>query len=409
MKNDNPSDYTFEQGPMGAIGESASLMLRVNRNCPWNRCLFCPVYKNERFSSRSVEDLKHDIDAVSRTRDLIMSVAGQRGTITSELLYEVVSRNLRIYGALNSQPSHEQQLARSCLSCAANWIFHGSERVFLQDADALAVKAVDLVEILNYLKSSFPTIKTVTCYARSKSCARRSVEELIALEQAGLTWCFIGVESGCDTVLEYMKKGATRNDHIEAGGKLRRAGINVAAFVMPGLAGLERSLSKKHIDDTVLVLNEMQPREIRVRSLAVLLRAPLYQLWKSGEFVAPTEDSLAGEMRQLLEGIKVKCMIETLQMTNPVICLKGSIVAKRESALKQLDDYLARNPNERARFNLGRYCRGGYAHFAEEWGGLTAELERLIDEASASVEAGSSDALERVEKALFALKSTGIP
>jgi histone acetyltransferase (RNA polymerase elongator complex component) len=412
MSNDDPSDYVFESGPMGAIGESGSLMFRVNRNCPWNRCLFCPVYKNERFSSRSVEELKRDIDAISRTRDLIVDTAGSidaNNVITSELLYEVVERNPQIYGAIDAQPSFEEQMARGCLGRTANWISYGAKRVFLQDADALAMKVSGLAETLDYLKRSFPSIDTITCYARSKSCARRSDEELIALKRAGLTWCFIGVESGCDAVLEYMKKGATRKDHIEAGRKLSLAGIDMAAFVMPGLAGCEQLLSKTHIADTVSVLNEMRPQEIRVRSLAVLQKAPLFRRWESGEFVAPTEDSLVAEMQLLLEGIKVDCTIEALQMTNPVINLKGPIGAKRRTALKQIGEYRALTPIERARFNLERYCRGGYIRYVEEWGGLNAELERLIDEAHKGVKAGAPNALDLVEKALFALKSMGIP
>lgn len=412
MKNDDPSNYVFESGPMGAIGEAGSLMLRVNRNCPWNRCLFCPVYKNERFSSRSAGELKRDIDAVSRTRNLIVDTATRLGadnTITSELLYEVVGRNPQIYGALNAEPSREQQMARGCLGRTANWAFYGAKRVFLQDADALAMKAAELVDTLDYLKRSFPTIDTITCYARSKSCARRSVEELTALRRAGLTWCFIGVESGCDTVLEYMKKGVTRKEHIEAGSKLRLAGIDLAAFVMPGLAGREQVLSKTHIADTVSVLNEMRPKEIRVRSLAVLQKAPLYRRWESDEFVAPTEDSLVEEMQLLLEGIKVECTIETLQMTNPVINLKGPIGTNRRSILKQIGEYRALTPIERARFNLQHYCKGGYIRCVEEWGGLDAELERLIDEAYKGAEADAPNALDLVEKALFALKSTGIP
>lgn len=408
MKNNNTLDYVFESGPVGAIGEYGSLMLRVNRNCPWNRCLFCPLYKNQRFSSRSVEELKHDIDAVRRIHDLIMTMVVSCG-LTSELLYEVVGRQPQIYGAVGTQPSPQQQMARSSLSRTANWIFHGARRVFLQDADALAMKVPDLVEVVDYLKNAFPTIDTITCYARSKSCARRSVEELIALKNAGLTWCFIGVESGCDAVLEYMKKGVTRREHIEAGNKLRLARINVAAFVMPGLAGYRQSPANTHIADTVFVLNEMRPKEIRVRSLAVLQQAPLYQLWKSGEFIAPTEDSLVEEMRELLEGIKVKCAIETLQMTNPVISLQGPIGVKRKSALKQLEAYRALTPNQRARFNLQRYCEGGYIRYAEDCGFLNEKIERLIDEACTGIEADASEAPDLVEKALFALKSIGIP
>ena len=54
----------FEQGPIRPPSEAQSLLLRVTRNCPWNRCTFCPVYKGARFSVRPVAHLVRDIDAV---------------------------------------------------------------------------------------------------------------------------------------------------------------------------------------------------------------------------------------------------------------------------------------------------------------------------------------------------------
>jgi hypothetical protein len=397
---------------MGAIGETGSLLLRVNRNCPWNRCLFCPVYKNERFSTRSVADLKRDIDAVKRTRDLIYSEDQGRGdeeTISPDLLHEVVSGNPSIYGVLRTQPKPEQRAARSCLSHTAGWLYNGAKRVFLQDADALAMKVSDLVEILEYLKRVFPTIDTITCYARAKSCERRSVEELTALKHAGLSWCFIGVESGCDTVLGYMNKGVTGTEHIEAGEKLRQAGIDVAAFVMPGLGGRDPLLSRKHILDTVHVLNRMQPNEVRVRSLAVLESSLLYRRWQSGEFIAPSEDQLVEELSALINGIGFECTIETLQMTNPVINIKGPIGIRRESALKQLEEYQALSPVDRARFNLKRYVGGQYLEFVDDWGKFDQALETLIQHACESAKTNAPDALELADKAIFTLKSKGIP
>lgn len=410
MNSLNPSDYALEAGPMGAIGEVGSLLLRVNRNCPWNRCLFCPVYKNEPFSNRSVEEIKHDIDAVRRTSDLIRETANCEGDeITYGLLSAIVGRNPQVYGSVAVPPSLEQLRARGCLNLTANWLSSGAKRVFLQDADALALKVSDLVEVITYLKHSFPTIDTITCYARSKSCAHRSVEELTALQYAGLTWCFLGIESGCDAVLAFMKKGVIRKEHSAAGFKLGRAGINTAAFVMPGLAGYKRSQAMAHIADTVSVLNEMQPQEIRVRSLAVLQNTPLYKLWETGEFTAPTEDSLAEEICWLLEGIKVSCTLETLQMTNPVISMRGPLRIKKQQALAQLQDYLALTPRRRALFNFRHYCRGGYVQYAEEREKLNAEMERLIDDAYNAVAEDAPNALDLVEKAVFALKSTGIP
>jgi hypothetical protein len=412
MADASPLQYATEPGPMGAIGESEALMLRVNRNCPWNRCLFCPVYKNDKFSTRPVGELERDIDAVSRTRDLLADAADKVGAdelVSPEVLREVVAANPSIYGTAGEAPAPGQRLALGCLSGTARFLFHGARRVFLQDADALAMKVPRLVETLKYLKRSFPTIDTITCYARSRSCARRPAEDLSALAESGLSWCFVGVESGCDEVLDFVKKGVTAQEHIDAGRKLRRAGIEVAAFVMPGLAGHDPALSGRHVAETVRVLNRMRPSEIRVRSLAVLVYAPLYEHWKRGEFAAPTEDALVEEISGLLSGIDYECVIETLQMTNPVVAVKGPIGEKREPALKRLSAYRALAPNERALFNLKRYLGGGYLRYLEAWGGIDDELERLIDEAWKAVESDAPDALEMVDKALFAMKSRGVP
>ncbi|MDD4355686.1 MAG: hypothetical protein PHN98_00430, partial [Smithellaceae bacterium] len=42
-------------------GGSASLLLRVTENCPWNKCTFCEMYKGHKFVYRPVEDIKADI------------------------------------------------------------------------------------------------------------------------------------------------------------------------------------------------------------------------------------------------------------------------------------------------------------------------------------------------------------
>jgi len=68
---DNAEQVIMEMGPMGPIGDGDSLMLRVNRHCPWNQCLFCAVYKRERFSRRSETELIVDVDALARTAELL--------------------------------------------------------------------------------------------------------------------------------------------------------------------------------------------------------------------------------------------------------------------------------------------------------------------------------------------------
>lgn len=408
MISKRPEDYTIEIGPMGPIGEGEALLLRINRNCPWNQCLFCPVYKGKRFAIRKADEVKRDIDAVRRVCDLLEIEVGFTEEKGRDAIETLIKNNPEIYGEYPVNVIEKQWLALQSLSHIARWMIYGAKRVFLQDANALFMKPIDLIEVLKYLKQSFPTIDTITCYARSKTCDQRYEEELKELKDAGLSWCFVGIESGDDQVLNFMKKGAKKKEHISGGQKIMRAGINMAAFVMPGLAGKNDELAKKHIWETIEVLNEIRPTEVRVRSLAILEAAPLFQKWVSGEFEAPSDDQMVEEVKMLVEGIHFDCTLETLQMTN-VLTLKGPFSERKETLLQWIESYQSLSKEDRARFLLSRYLYDGYLACVKSWGMYDARLKATIEEAQMSLEKHSPDALEKVERAIFEMKSKGIP
>jgi hypothetical protein len=369
------------------------------------------VYKENRFSARSVEEVKRDIDTARRVGDLLEGTSwaiGLSGYVQHEVIEAVIKTYPDVYGKYPSANTKSQWTALHCLSNVANWYMYGARRVFLQDANALFMKPEELIEVLRYLKKAFPTVDTVTCYARSRTCAQRSAEEWKDLHAAGLSWCFVGVESGCDEVLEFMKKGASRKEHIEGGRKLMDSGIQMAAFIMPGLAGRDPERSRRHTADTIAVLNETRPSEVRVRSLAVLERAPLYGKWTAGGFLPPGEDQMVEELREMIEGLTFDCAFETLQMTN-AFTFRGRLPAQKKSFLDALGEYQSLPPVERARYLLNRYVRGGYLNFVQSWDPLDSTLEKKIDEAEKSLEGESPEALEKVEGVLWAIKSKGIP
>jgi len=405
-------NYSIDIGPMGPIGEGEALILRVTRNCPWNRCLFCPVYKEKRFSYRNVPEIKSDINAVKRIVELIETTSwdiGFSGRIKGEILQEVIRSHPEIYGEDPYHTTQDNWLALSSLNNVANWLCYGAKRVFLQDANALIMRPGELIEVLTYLKETFPTIQTITCYARSKTCAQRSREELRALKEAGLSWLFVGIESGCDEVLRYMKKGVTSTEHIRGGQKVIEAGINLAAFVMPGLAGNDETLVKQHVSGTINVLNQIKPTEVRIRSLAIIEGSPLYERWESGDFKAPTEDQMVDELRQIIEGLTFDCTIETLQMTNVLFTTKGRLSTRKEEMLAAIAGYQALSPIEQLRFKFNRYVYGGYLDCVMRSGRLDSRLNQLIEEAKISLEQESPDAVAKTEQAIFAIKSKGIP
>ena len=78
QKKDQPYQG-FEQGPIRPPSEAYSLLIRVTRNCPWNRCAFCPVYKGANFSLRPVEHVIADIDAEGNTMSTCPAVGKTDG------------------------------------------------------------------------------------------------------------------------------------------------------------------------------------------------------------------------------------------------------------------------------------------------------------------------------------------
>jgi hypothetical protein len=407
-----PVDYSMEMGPMGPIGEGGALMLRVNRNCPWNRCLFCPAYKERRFSPRTGAEIEREIDAVRRVVDLLESASweiGLGGRIQAETVERAVHSHPEIYGEGPGRIAPEQaSAARHTLYNVAGWLANGGARVFLQDANALVMKTGELAGALKYLQRCFPSVTAVTSYARSKTCAQKSAAELQELKDAGLSWVFVGIESGNDEVLKRMRKGAAKKDHMDAGRKIISSGIRMAAFVMPGLGGGAPDLSRSHVRDTLEVLNEIRPTEVRVRSLAVLETSLLAKEVEEGQFSPPTEDGMAEELRMLLEGISFDCTFETLQMTN-LFAFKGLLGERRDQWLGQIEHFQRKSPLERAQFLFCRYVNGGYLHCVKSWGKDSAALAALVAAAEKSLEGHSPDAPAKVERAVFAIKSKGIP
>ena len=53
-------DYDFP--PFRPPSEANSLLLRVTRGCPWNRCTFCSMYKETKFEIRDLEEILGDIE-----------------------------------------------------------------------------------------------------------------------------------------------------------------------------------------------------------------------------------------------------------------------------------------------------------------------------------------------------------
>jgi len=259
----------FEQGPIRPPSEAASLLIRATRNCPWNRCAFCPVYKGSKFEIRPVEEIEADIDAVALIVEAVRETSRRLG------------HNGRMDAAVIESIFRDPSAVDQTRSVAA-WLYNGARTVFIQDANSLVMKTADLVRILIKLKETFPQIDRITSYARSKTVARKSLDELRDLAAAGLTRIHIGLESAFDPLLEFMKKGTTASDHVEAGRKVTASGISLSEYVILGLGG--KRWWREHAVATAMALNEINPDYIRVRTLAVPPGTALHDRIEAGEF-----------------------------------------------------------------------------------------------------------------------------
>lgn len=297
----------FEQGVIRPPSEASSLLIRVTRNCPWNRCLFCPAYKGTTFSRRSLDEINKDIDEMAR---------------------------------------HHGKNSSSITSA------------FLQDADSLILPTQELLAILQHMKDKFPGITRVTSYARAKSLKKKGVDSLVSLKKAGLTRIHTGLESGSLQVLKLIKKGEKPEDMIEGGRRVMAAGISLSEYIMPGIGG--RALTHDHALETARVLNMIRPNFIRVRTFALPPDSPMQTMVDEGRFQPLSDSEIVSEIRLLLVNLDdmpahFRCGDFSL---NLLMHVDGFLDKDKKRLLAELDAFLALSKEDQKAYSLLQ--RSGY-------------------------------------------------
>ena len=263
-------------GPIRPPSEAYSLLVRVTRNCPWNRCEFCSVFKGKKFAIRPIEEIKQDILAAKRTAEDVKKWADQ----TKYSLSYVARYN------------------------GITWLMDdGVKSVFVQDSDSLVMKTEALVETLNFIRETFPSVERICTYARGKTVFKKKFDDLKKLRKAGLSRLHIGLETGDDELLAYVRKGADASQMIEAGRKAVAAGFEVSEYIMPGLGGRERW--EQHALNSARVLNKINPRFIRLRTFHLISGTPMAEKVRQGEFHTQSVRGVLKEVRKFIEELEV--------------------------------------------------------------------------------------------------------
>lgn len=305
MSKQDYSSYP-EAGPIRPPSEAGSLLIRATRNCPWNKCEFCPVYKQTKFEKRALEDIIRDID-------------------------------------LYAEHGGEYQTA------------------FIQDANSLIMKTEDLVKVISHIKRKIPSVQRITSYARARTVAKKTLVELKQLHKAGMSRLHIGLESGYETLLQYMKKGVSSDLTIEAGKKIKEAGISLCYYVILGLGGrlkLEgQETWKKHALETARVLNAVDPDYIRVRTLAIRKGTPLFEKLQSGEFEKASDAETVREEELLIRNLDVNSHFVSDHLTNVLMNVRGKLPKDKERMLSIIKQYLEQPEEEQLKLRLETLLR----------------------------------------------------
>ena len=289
----------YELPPMRPPSEAYSLLIRVMRGCPWNYCTFCSAYKeiSRKNCIRSVAEVKDDIDEVKAMLE------------------------------------HRRRLGAPA----------DPRTAFLADSNALIIKTDALLEIIRHLYQAFPSLERLTSYSRAKTVLTKSDEDLRRLREAGLTRLHLGLESGDDGVLERVRKGATAQEMIEAGRKVKNAGFELSEYVMPGLGG--KAAWREHATGSARVLNAVDPHFIRMRTLMPTPGTPLFDELDRGEFEPLSQREILEEIRAFVADLQVTSRLCFDHFSNPPIFRQDwegyKLPEEKTTVLEAIDHALA--------------------------------------------------------------------
>lgn len=233
----------YEGSMIRPPSEADSILLQVTVGCSHNACAFCGAYQEVRF----------------RIKD--------EATIEADLAWASV---------------HLRDQAR----------------LFLCDGDALAIPQVRLLDLLARIKVRLPWLTRIGSYVSARNLRAKSDADLAALRAAGLRIVYIGLESGDPGVLQAMHKDADPDEIVQAGRRLKAAGLTVSVTVILGLAGTAGG--QAHAAATGRALSAMDPDQIGVLSLMLVPGTPLQAAQDAGRFDLPGPRAMLAELRTLL-------------------------------------------------------------------------------------------------------------
>ena len=269
--------------------------------CSNNTCAFCAYY-GSKLQVRDFEDIKNEIDAVAS-----FTQSGIRFASIPDVVYAV----------------------------ARHW---DGKRIFLQDGDALVYPFPKLEEVLQYLGRKLPHVERIATYATPQDILRRTADELRELRELKLGILYTGLETGDDQLLQKISKGVNPEQVVEAGKKVKAAGIEFSVTVILGLGGVEGS--PKHVLGTSRVLTEIDPDYVGALTLTLVPQTPLYEQWRQDQFHPLSPFQSLEELKAIIENSNFTyCFFSSMHASN-YLSIRGRLSRDKKRMLESLGTVL---------------------------------------------------------------------
>lgn len=262
--------------------ERSSFMLPVTVGCPYNQCKFCNLFRHLRYRELPAEKIEEEL---KRVKDI------------------------------GGSPT----------------------KIFLGDGNAFGLKTERLFWILERIQSYFPDCRTINMDATVTSILQKSEQELKRLAEYGVRHLYLGIESGLEDVLAFMKKDHTVSEAYEAIERLQAAGIIYDAHIMTGVAG--RGRGRENADALAQFLNQTHPAHVVNFSMFIHREVPLYREIENGNYVPADELESLREEKRLLEQLNIPVKYEGFH-DYLQIRVRGKLPSDHEKMVGKLETFI---------------------------------------------------------------------
>ena len=264
--------------------EAYSLLLQVTTGCSHNKCTFCPTYRAKKFRIKSREEILEDLEEASHYRRV--------------------------------------------------------RRVFLCDGDALIIPQPRLLDILASIRRSLPGIERVGSYANAKSILRKTPEDLRDLKAAGLKMVYLGVETGSAALLEKIRKGVGVEQMVDAGRRIKDAGILLSVTVLLGIGG--RTHSIEHATETAKILTRIDPDFTGALTVMVVPGTPLYEDQQAGRFQLPDTFGFLTELGTMIAQSQFTDCFFTSNHASNYLPIRARLPQEKEDTVRMIQEVIRR-------------------------------------------------------------------